>query len=702
MVVKTADSTEKKPRINKNLISLKCVLFIFFGGLGCIYPFLPLHMVATGLNYEESRIVSIVAPLVSLLGPLVAGILADRMAGGKNSGSGRYLRVMIALAMIFAAIFYAILLAVPPCQRWEARRPLVSFACDSKGAEIFQERCSEERSCYHWDEAKVGSLILTNCSYTCQKPSQFEKLYNPWTHGAPQALTESLSSEADYDNYDDGANYEGTLAERLRRNVHVEQVFVEPPHLCLGKTPEGEITDTTICHVYTEDTKSISIQTTLHSATNKENETHSAEWCRYPLDGFSCHIPPAQATYMKLYKNTTKCKPMVECEVHDPYDNPGSVLAESQCIKVIGNPSETFWMYLIIRSVADIFPTAAIALLNAAIVIATRETSSGRGDFGRQMAWGSLGWAIFAPIMGAIGHPADIPIYFIPFIVFVSLMVLAALVILLATAMPLSPPEWWWHTKSGMLAIPMSAIRKYAPETGALLFVTIVLGIFWSAIDSYQAWHIIELAGEGITGSDLLVGLTLTVGALPAIPVLWNAEKIVDFCGHSNILIGAFSVYILRYTGLAILDEPWWTLLMEAMEPVTLGLSWATIVMYMRHLMPRRLTATAQALPVIAYFCLGKSFGALLGLVKSGNTLASLQCVYRGMAIAAAIIAVVYFCLYHCLLAPRCAAKTQPPPDTTVQSGANGAGNTSPNTNGSYTPLRVYHQGRGRKGHFRY
>lgn len=25
---------------------------------------------------------------------------------------------------------------------------------------------------------------------------------------------------------------------------------------------------------------------------------------------------------------------MIECEVYDPYDSPGSVLAESQCIKV--------------------------------------------------------------------------------------------------------------------------------------------------------------------------------------------------------------------------------------------------------------------------------------------------------------------------------------------------------------------------------
>lgn len=274
--------------------------------------------------------------------------------------------------------------------------------------------------------------------------------------------------------------------------------------------------------------------------------------------------------------------------------------------------------------------------------------------------------------------------------------------------MPLTPPEWWWHTKIGMVAIPMSAIRKYGPETGALLVVTVILGIFWSAIDSYQPWHIMELAGGDkiVTQNDLLVGLTLTIGALPALPILWNAERIVDYCGHSNILIGSFAVYIVRYSGLAILEETWWTLLMEALEPVTLGLSWAAIVMYMRHLMPRRLTCIGQALPIIAHFCLGKSFGAMLGLVTSGSVLDSLRCVYKAMAVAAAVISLLYFALYHLVLAPRCAAKGQPPPslrdnpnpNTPPTNGTNG---TNPSEN-SYTPLRVYHEERARKGQFRY
>lgn len=56
--------------------------------------------------------------------------------------------------------------------------------------------------------------------------------------------------------------------------------------------------------------------------------------------------------------------------------------------------------------------------------------------------------------------------------------------------MPLSPPEWWWHTKSGMLAVPMSAVRKYGPETSALCLVLVLLGTAWSALDTYQPWYL--------------------------------------------------------------------------------------------------------------------------------------------------------------------------------------------------------------------
>lgn len=170
--------------------------------------------------------------------------------------------------------------------------------------------------------------------------------------------------------------------------------------------------------------------------------------------------------------------------------------------------------------------------------------------------------------------------------------------------MPLTPPEWWWHTKIGMLAIPMSAIRKYAPEVVALGFVSIVLGGLWAAVDTYQWWHVFELWARPHS-SDALTGFSVLVCALPAIPLLWYAERIVDYCGHNYILIGAFCVYVVRFLGLAYVEDPWMILFVEALEAATLGLTFVTFVLYMRHLVPRRLIATGQAVPVIGHFVLG-------------------------------------------------------------------------------------------------
>lgn len=187
----------------------------------------------------------------------------------------------------------------------------------------------------------------------------------------------------------------------------------------------------------------------------------------------------------------------------------------------------------------------------------------------------------------------------------------------------------------------------------------------------------------------------LLVVALPSMILLWNSEVLIEYCGHSNILMTALTVYILRYTGLALIDHPWWALFVAALEPITLSITWVTLVLYMRHLVPRRLTASGQAIPVIAFFCVGKSLGAVLGLFKDDASVAEVQCLYTGMAVAACVLAVLYFVLYNCVLVPRCAAQPEPRESQAELPGANGS-------NGSYSPLRVYHNGRGRKGEFRY
>lgn len=106
---------------------------------------------------------------------------------------------------------------------------------------------------------------------------------------------------------------------------------------------------------------------------------------------------------------------------------------------VHNNSGTTYWTYLLIRAIADIFPVSIIVLLNTAIIIATRETSTGRSEIGRQLAWGALAWGIFPLILGAVGIHGDL---FVPVIVCIVLWVIAALILLFNRSIPLSPPEW--------------------------------------------------------------------------------------------------------------------------------------------------------------------------------------------------------------------------------------------------------------------
>lgn len=141
----------------------------------------------------------------------------------------------------------------------------------------------------------------------------------------------------------------------------------------------------------------------------------------FSAEKFNCRISP------KIYQNLTKdgtidCRPVVKCNIHDAYNSSNSLLRVSQC----GYNNISFYLYLLFRSLGDLFTAAAVALLGAAVVIATRETSTGRGDVGKQFAAGAFGMAVFAPIIGGLaeGH------FLVALLSFVILMVLAALILL--------------------------------------------------------------------------------------------------------------------------------------------------------------------------------------------------------------------------------------------------------------------------------
>ncbi|XP_063223965.1 uncharacterized protein LOC134531882 [Bacillus rossius redtenbacheri] len=675
-----------KLTINKNMVPLKCLLFLFFGGMGCLLPFLPRHMLLAGLTRYEACVVSAVAPLAAVLGPLAASPLCDRPG---RRGAARPVRASLAASALLAALCYCLLMAVPTVRRLEPRLPAVSFSCDERGAAVLQERCLAP-SCAPPLQDKFGVLHLRGCRHSCDADGAAAPLSpgNGSAEAPPPDATTALPADVlepdvpdealEADDYVDQA---GDYADEGSRRRRRQADGGPSPHICDGS----------VCEVFTNASAAVTLNATLLAARDDEEEegqrSEGGRWCRYPLSReLRCRVPQGAAGGL-----AAPCR--ISCDIDDPYTAAGSVLAQSECPRAVGDPQLTFWSYLVLRSLGDAFTAAAVTLLDASVVVATRETSAGRGDVGRELAWGALGCALFAPAVGAVlSHatgPAP-PVYYAAFACFAALMLLSAVVVASARSAPLAPPEWWWHARGA----PLGGAARSASEIAALSAVLVLLGALWSAIDSFLPWHLTHLQGN-----ELLIGITLTVGALPAIPFLWNAEKVVEYCGHSNLLITAFTFYIIRYTGLSFFSNPWWVLLCEALEVFTLSLMWVTAILYMRHLVPRHFTATGQAIAVIAHFCVGRSLGAVLGavLISHGPDEKAMVLVYQVGAVVACVVASLYFAVYHCCLKPRClcpagaAPRGQPPP-------ADG-----PTTNGTYTPLKVYNNTKGQqKGQFRY
>lgn len=194
-----------EPLVNRDLISLKCVLFLVYGGLAALYSTLIPHMLALGLNYPEARLILITVPLVACIGPLAVAPLADRLAQQKQALSGRYLRILIAVTLLLGACAYAALLAVPAVQRAPAQPPRVSFGCHADGATIYQQRCAnadatEQSACYAWPAERRGSLVLSNCTYTCKSreaPTEFERLSSTRTTPADLLRVEEVSASTE-------------------------------------------------------------------------------------------------------------------------------------------------------------------------------------------------------------------------------------------------------------------------------------------------------------------------------------------------------------------------------------------------------------------------------------------------------------------------------------------------------------------------
>jgi hypothetical protein len=129
---------------------------------------------------------------------------------------------------------------------------------------------------------------------------------------------------------------------------------------------------------------------------------------------------------LKTKENNSECVPAVECLIKDPHVK-GSILEKGRIIIDHKVPYETYYP---LRIIAEIFPIIIHMLLNIAVLVATRETSTGRGNVGHQWVFAPIGVLFFASILGVVNHSISSSQFILPFIVFSITMFVCAVVVL--------------------------------------------------------------------------------------------------------------------------------------------------------------------------------------------------------------------------------------------------------------------------------
>ncbi|XP_064113349.1 uncharacterized protein LOC135219996 isoform X1 [Macrobrachium nipponense] len=304
--------------------------------------------------------------------------------------------------------------------------------------------------------------------------------------------------------------------------------------------------------------------------------------------------------------------------------------------------NRTFWVYFGLRLLATFFLASAFTMLDATTLA---EIKRHKGEFGKQRVLTMLGFSII-PLIAAIiidnrtgptGEADYMPAFYL------GDAMLAISVILIARL-------------DLEVELPQDSLTKglkqiiTRPEIDIFLLLILILGSNFGFIESYLFVFLKEL-----NAPNYLLGLTMTVGCLTSVPMLFWADPIVSWMGRHNVFLISFIAYAVRMFGYSYIKNPWLCFPFEALEVFTYQLMWVAAATYCPILAPKGLLATMTGVAGAVHYSFGKGLGALLGgyLIAAINTSNAFK-VYGVIALSGGVF---YFSAYHCYLQKFIATK---------------------------------------------
>ncbi|CAG2106468.1 unnamed protein product [Medioppia subpectinata] len=612
--------------IERKRNGLNVVNCFFYSALACIVPYLSSHMREIGITKIQSAWITSIVALISMIGPLCLGPIAYKY--------NKYKTILV-LCLLISFTAYTALLFVPKVIITE-RQPKIYFDCSDNILRI--EQCPNwEGQCHTYAKrpaTNFSNFQLTGCTYECPYSGTVASPGTPIT--ACFQSTNEMGSVCKEVNPKDG------LMSEVRASRRAEMTFRDNYSETESSSMDGsDVVDTKPMTEYVQFDARFDRWPVIDTPTDDIVS-------RVFAGQLTCTYKPAPPLLFnqKLF-DTISCKPYVHncnvyCHVNLRHRTKSSRAKDSSlrpptpCLIETGDPKQTFYSYLLIRSLADFSLFTAYTLLDALSVAMTNDFDSIYGGFSKLWAL-MIPMIAWPPIVGQLVDTfstTDSPNYAPPIIVFDGLVIITAFLVVM---MPLSPINMLSKSISQQLGkgapiVPTNESYPRQHSKGSaicrLLFLfplILILGSEWGLLETFLHPFYVNMKT-----SKLWIGLTFTAAFGAAAPFTLIAKSLINGVGRVNLIILAFIFYSLRFGGISFLLYPKLLIIpFEMMEAFTLPIAWIGITSYCHHLIRRSPNASTYATGTIyqkysshiilqytlnlVHFGGGRALGAIIG-----------------------------------------------------------------------------------------
>lgn len=670
----------------RELVPLKLLFFVHTSTLYVLYPYLTIHMKELGISVEETAIMSAVLPIVAIVMPPVAGMVADRIGNfrillsvfSSLGGAASLLLLLVPVGRVPVTYPDRVVLDIgcglqqegyldlgvvgtPQCnyvlslkqgkiQQIETTLEACGFICELKNdSQVTQV----SPTLLPHDEKRTSQGILQTRHYnfiiSSTSPNDTQEIY-PFALKAEQmpSLVVDDTDLRSHRFWKDNKFYRTSV-----RSVSNNSYFF--PTTGIYTIACGLVNMTYKCTFgsnFGVDTDVSSMQTPIYrfkkilflDNNNVSSVIQANDFSSWTVREIGTGSAVTNATCTDVYTQAER-----EVSVSVPLIHPNHSVVLSSCrarclltaprAKVcsnlegteVYNTRLTFWSYMAIRLFVGIIGGTAFAMFEGAVMAILREQNA---DYGLQRVYANIGGMISSPLSGILmdyaskgkGYTDFRPAFYL----YAFLKISSGLLILTMNLEFKAPA-------TNIVSDVMTVMRNV--EIVALFIVVFVLGTAWGYLESFLFWLLQDLGA-----SRTLMGLTITVGGIAGVPLLVLSGPIIKKLGHANILFIGFIFYTIRLLGYSVLNNPWLCLVFEAMEGVTSALTFTAAVTYAAKLSNINTDTSVQGLLGGLYFGAGKGSGGLIGgyMMKAFGTRAT----YRIFAVACTVTGLLYF-LYN-------------------------------------------------------